>query len=151
MRRAEKEIKVKEEIEDILKRAHICHLGLCDNGIPYVVPVNYGYADGCLYIHSAREGRKIDILRFNDKVSFTIYVGEKLVDTGKVCNWGMKYKCVMGTGRASLLTSLPEIENALGIILHHYSGKEMPFEPAMLNKLLIINIQIENITGKKSG
>jgi uncharacterized protein len=150
LRRAEKEIKAREEMDDVLNRARICNLGLCDGGIPYIVPVNYGYEDGCLYIHSAREGRKMDILRVNDRVSFTLYVDEQLVDTGKVCSWGMKYRCVMGTGRASLLTNRPEIENGLRIILNHYSKSEMSFDADMLSTVLIIKIQIDTLTGKKS-
>lgn len=151
MRRSDKEITDRAEIEDILNRAVVCHLGLCDNGIPYVVPVNYGYADGCLYIHSAKEGRKIDILRNNSNVSFTIYTDENLFRSEMACNWTMKYSSVMGTGRASLIEGRTEKEAALRCIMQHYTETNLDFNPAKVDKVVIIKIEIDTLTGKKSG
>ncbi|MCJ7619404.1 MAG: pyridoxamine 5'-phosphate oxidase family protein, partial [Anaerolineae bacterium] len=65
MRRAEREIKDREAIEDILRRATVCRLAVCDGNVPYVVPLSFGYADNCLYFHSAREGRKIETIKAN--------------------------------------------------------------------------------------
>jgi len=45
MRRALKKITDPSVIDQLLKKATVCHLGLSDNGQPYVVPMNYGYAD----------------------------------------------------------------------------------------------------------
>ena len=151
MRRAEKEITSKTEIEDVLKRGRVCQLGLCDNGIPYVVPVNYGYADGVLYIHSAREGKKIEILRSNNLVSFNIYVDECLVESNKPCNWTMKYCSVMGAGKACILESRDEKNEALHLIMRHYSAGEYQFDPAAVDRVLIIKIVIDSLIGKKSG
>ena len=56
MRRQEREITDKEMILDILNRSQIVHLGLVDEGEPYVVPMNYGYVMDdklTLYLHSA--------------------------------------------------------------------------------------------------
>ena len=61
MRRKEKEIKDKKEIEQIFKYSHVCRLGIFDGKMPYIVPMNFGYRDNILYFHSALEGRKVDI------------------------------------------------------------------------------------------
>ena len=151
MRRADKEIVNSMEIEDILKSGRVCQLGLNDGGLTYVVPVNYGYADGCLYIHSAREGRKIDILRRNNFVSFNIYIDDGLVQSDVACNWGMRYRSVMGTGTAALIEDRTEKEQALRIITQHYSGTFTAFDAASIDKVLIIRVEIETLTGKKSG
>jgi nitroimidazol reductase NimA-like FMN-containing flavoprotein (pyridoxamine 5'-phosphate oxidase superfamily) len=151
LRRSDKEIKDRAEIESILQRASICHLGLCDDGPPYVVPVNYGYANGCLYIHSAREGRKIDILRNNNNVSFTVYTDDKLVRSDKACNWTMKYSSVMGMGRASLIEGRTEKEEALHCIMQHYMEENSDFDPSRVDKVVIIKIDIDTMTGKRSG
>ena len=151
LRRADKEIKDKAEIESVLQKANICHLGLCDNGLPYVVPVNYGYADGCLYIHSASEGRKIDLLRKNNLVSFTIYTGDELVRSDKACNWSMKFRSVMGVGRATLIEDRQGKEAALRTIMRHYSEKSTDFDPSRVEKILIIKINIDTMAGKRSG
>ena len=47
--------------------------------MPYVVPVNFGYKDDCLYIHSSLQGLKMDILRVNANVCFEIDVDLELV------------------------------------------------------------------------
>ena len=151
MRRTDKEIKDRAEIEDILNRGQVCHLGLIDNGLPYVVPVNYGYRDGCLYVHSAREGRKIDILRRNNAVSFSIYIDNSLVQSDVACNWGMSYRSVMGTGTAVLVDSREEKEQALRIIMKHYAGPIAAFETTRLDNVRIIKIRINSLTAKKSG
>lgn len=151
MRRTDKEITDKEEIEVILERGRVCHLGLCDNGIPYVVPVNYGYADGFLYIHSARQGRKIEVLRSNNLVSFNIYVDECIMESAAACNWTMKYRSVTGTGRALLVEDGDEKNRALRLIMSHYSTREYQFDPAAVDKVLIIRVQIDELTGKSSG
>ena len=151
MRRADKEIVNSTEIEDILKSGRVCQLGLNDGGLSYVVPVNYGYADGCLYVHSAKEGRKIDILRRNNLVSFSIYIDNGLVQSDVACNWGMRYHSVMGTGKATLIEEGTEKEEALRIIMKHYSGSFTVFDAARIDQVLIIRIEIETLTGKKSA
>ena len=151
MRRTDKEIKDRAEIEGILNCGRVCHLGFVDNGLPYVVPVNYGYLDGCLYVHSAGEGRKIDILRRNNAVSFSIYIDDGLVQSDVACNWGMRYRSAMGAGAAALVDGGEEKEQALRIIMKHYAGPISVFETARLDNVLIIKIRINSLTGKKSG
>jgi len=150
MHRIDKEIMSRAEIQDILKRGRVCHLGLCDEGVPYVVPVNYGYADGFLYVHSAGKGRKVEILRRNNLVSFNIYVDECLTESGVACNWTTKYRSVTGSGKASLVESRDEKEEALHLIMSHYSAGEYQFDPDAVDKVLIIKIVINSLTGKKS-
>lgn len=150
MRRTDREITGKKEIDDIINRAKICHLGLCDQGIAYVVPLNYGYAGNCLYMHCARRGRKIDIIRANNAVSFTVYVDERLAESDTACKWTMKYRSVMGTGRASLLNGRKEKEDALGIIMSHYSGPDSAFDMSLVERVTIIKVEIDSMTGKKS-
>ena len=47
----------KELIEETIKKCDICYVGLADtDGTPYVLPMNFGYRDGVIYLHSAQEG-----------------------------------------------------------------------------------------------
>ena len=43
MRRKEKEITNAEEIKDMLETCAVCRLGFSEGGVPYVIPINYGY------------------------------------------------------------------------------------------------------------
>ena len=70
MRRGEREIKDRKEIEAIIERANVCRIGLSDGKMPYVIPMDFGYKDNCLYFHCAREGKKIDIIKRNNSACF---------------------------------------------------------------------------------
>ena len=150
MRRADREISDKTEIEEILGRARVCHLGLCDKGVPYVVPMNYGYMGNTLYFHCAPSGRKLDILRENSCVSFAVYIEERLVESGTACKWTMKYRSVMGTGKASQISSQNEKERALQIIMRHYSSLDYDIDRTQADRVAIIKVAIETLSGKKS-
>jgi hypothetical protein len=56
MRRRDKQLAGHEELEEIIRRGEVCHLAFSDEGVPYVIPMNYGYSENSLYFHSAAEG-----------------------------------------------------------------------------------------------
>lgn len=82
MRRKDREIVDRESMESVIRRASVCHLGMCEGESPYIVPLCFGYYDGVLYFHSAREGRKLDALRRNGRVCFEISVDQGIVISG---------------------------------------------------------------------
>ena len=85
MLRADKEITDKTLIDKILTEAEVIRLAMVDDGTPYLVAMNYAYVDGCLYIYSAKEGRKIDILSKNNKVAFQTDTDVELVLKEEAC------------------------------------------------------------------
>jgi uncharacterized protein len=152
MRRKDKEITDKNEIEQIFKNAQVCRLGLFDGKIPYIVPLNFGYKENTLYFHSALEGRKIDILKNNPNVCFEIDIPGKTINSEKACNWGMCFLSIIGEGKVLFLENESDKFTALNIIMEHYSDKsEWDYNKKMLNKTLVFNISIDTISVKKSG
>ena len=103
MRRAEREIRDPGELEDVIRRAEVCRLGMVDGGEPYIVPMNFGYRDGHLYFHCAREGRKLDVLRANPRVCFELEAGVRTVRGETACKWSTAYESVIGWGTATVL------------------------------------------------
>ena len=61
-----------EEMERILREETLGYLGLSMDGMPYVVPLNYGYVEGKILFHCALTGKKLDYLRANPHVCFTV-------------------------------------------------------------------------------
>jgi nitroimidazol reductase NimA-like FMN-containing flavoprotein (pyridoxamine 5'-phosphate oxidase superfamily) len=59
-------------MEAVLRTGAWGALGLCSEGKPYVVPLNYAYADGKILFHCALEGMKLDMIRANPQVCFTV-------------------------------------------------------------------------------
>jgi nitroimidazol reductase NimA-like FMN-containing flavoprotein (pyridoxamine 5'-phosphate oxidase superfamily) len=72
MKKKNQEIIDKRIINEILTCSEICRIAMLDNDSPYILPVNYGYKDNIIYIHSAPEGKKIDLLKKNNKICFEI-------------------------------------------------------------------------------
>ena len=65
MRRKDKEIGERAMIDSVIERSKVCHLGMCDDGIPYIVPMCFGYEGNTIFLHCAKEGRKIEFLKSN--------------------------------------------------------------------------------------
>jgi len=151
MRRKEKEITDIEEIEQVIKKAKVCRLGLVDNDEPYIVPVCFGYERNSLYFHSAPEGRKVALIKKNNKVCFEIDTDVEIVNAEKPCGWTTKYRSVVGTGRAYILEKDVEKAHGLSLIMKQYAGGESGLDFEKLNLVLIVRIDIESVTGKKSG
>jgi nitroimidazol reductase NimA-like FMN-containing flavoprotein (pyridoxamine 5'-phosphate oxidase superfamily) len=151
MRRKEKEIKDKAEIESIIKQSLVCRLAMSVDGEPYIVPLCFGYTDGVLYMHSAKEGKKIEILKQNNGVCFEFDIATE-VTTGKTaCDWGMNYRSVIGFGKASFVEDLEEKRKALEIITVQYAGKTYKLTDGAVKETLVIKVDVEAMTGKQSG
>ena len=101
MRRKDREISDLGEIESIIQRSDICRLAFCDRGKPYVVPLCFGYRQGALYFHSAREGRKLDMIRNNSLVCFEMDIDQELIRSIDRCS--MRYRSVIGSGLARIV------------------------------------------------
>jgi hypothetical protein len=123
MRRADKEIADRREIDDVIGKSTVCRLGLVDGHLPYVVPLSFGYGGGVLYLHSAPEGRKIELLRRNPNVCFEFDVDAEPVRSNTSCGWTMRYRSVIGSGTASFIEDPPGKREALACIMRHYSIK----------------------------
>ncbi|MFQ5891627.1 MAG: pyridoxamine 5'-phosphate oxidase family protein [Candidatus Methanofastidiosia archaeon] len=151
MRRKDKEIKDKNVIESIIKKATVCRIALSKNNIPYIVPVIFGYKDNCLYIHSATKGKKIDIIKKNNNICFELDVDKELIESQTPCKWSMKYYSVIGFGKAFFIDGFEEKRRALNIIMKHYSGNSHEFPENSIKDTAIIKVEIESMTGKKFG
>lgn len=150
MRRKEKEITDLKEIEKILQESTVCRLAMVDEDKPYMVPLNFGYRDGYLFFHSAKEGQKIDVIQKNPNVCFEVDQLIKFKKAKTACDWGVEYKSVIGSGRAQLLDKLDEKIVALNVIMSHYSDRTFDYPDEALEKTLVIKVQIERMTGKQS-
>jgi nitroimidazol reductase NimA-like FMN-containing flavoprotein (pyridoxamine 5'-phosphate oxidase superfamily) len=151
MRREDKEIRDRTEIESIIERATVCRVAFSENDVPYIVPVNFGYRDDRLYFHSAPEGKKIEILKHNNQVCFEIDIDHEVLESGSPCDWGMRYRSVIGFGTAFFVEDPEEKRRALDIIVQHYSGKSSEYPQSAIDDVAIVKVEIQSMTGKKSG
>ncbi len=151
MRRSEKEITDESAMEAIIHASLVCRLALSDGNQPYIVPLCFGYQNRTLYFHSALEGKKIDILKKNNRICFEFDVNSEIIKAEKACKWGMKYQSVIGFGKAVLVENIAEKKKALNIIMNHYSDRDFQFTDKAIKKIAVIKIEIEGMTGKHSS
>lgn len=152
MRRHDKEITDKKEIESIINESNICRIALSENNSPYIVPVCFGYENNCLYFHSARDGRKIGMIKKNNNVCFEFDIEDGFKESQIPCKWSMKYRSVIGYGKAFIIDDINNKIRALDIIMGHYlnSKDTSEYQSDSIDNILIIKVEIENLSGKKS-
>jgi nitroimidazol reductase NimA-like FMN-containing flavoprotein (pyridoxamine 5'-phosphate oxidase superfamily) len=151
MRRREREITDRSEIDEIIRSARVMHLALSDNNRPFLVPVFYAYDGSSLYFHSARAGTKINILKCNSQVCFEISVDHGVIESDSACDFEARHRTVIGFGKATFIENEEEKTAALNRIVKQFTDKTFEFPKANLNATAVIRIDIDLIKGKKHG
>jgi nitroimidazol reductase NimA-like FMN-containing flavoprotein (pyridoxamine 5'-phosphate oxidase superfamily) len=149
MRRTDRETTDSFEIESILNDAPVCRIGLADGDEPYIVPVCFGYMDHTIYLHSAMAGKKILMLEKNPRCCFEVDQYDSIIRSERPCDWGMRYRSVIGFGRASFIKDAEEKKTGLNCIMHHYGSEVHYFSEDDIRNVCVIRIDIDSMTGKK--
>ena len=148
----ERQITDETQIRNILDSAKVLHLGLSVKDEPYVVPMNYGYTmeDGklTLYLHSAVQGKKLDMIRENPRVFFEMDC-DRVPFEGKVaCQYGLSYSSVMGRGTARIVEDVEEKKAAMSILMKTQTEKDFSFEDRLVSIVAVIRIDVAEYTAK---
>jgi nitroimidazol reductase NimA-like FMN-containing flavoprotein (pyridoxamine 5'-phosphate oxidase superfamily) len=152
MRRDDKQITDKSLIEEILSTNKVCRIALASKNEPYIVSMFYGYANGCLYLHSAREGKKLDIIKENSRVCFEISDSIEIIQSETPCGFSTRYRSIIGQGKISVLTNEHEKRSGLSVLMNQNTSKsDWNIPTDEIEKIAVLKIQIESITGKKSN
>lgn len=142
---------INEQAQAILERGNILCLAMCQDGRPYVVPMNYGCLGGKLYMHTGPKGLKMEILAGNPQVSFTVMEAVELISAPNPCKWDVRYRSVVGLGRAALVEDLAEKHAGLEAIARQCGyGGDMGFPPEKVKGLAVICIEIDHLSGKQN-
>ena len=151
--RREREVTDLGRICEILDKSMVVHVGMVDGDEPYVVPMNYGYTmeDGKLtvYLHGALWGRKLDIIRVNPKVFFSLECDVVPFAGDIACRYGTTYASVMGSGIAEIVTDVEEKKKGLSVLMKTQTGKDFTFDDKMVSIVSVIKIDIAEYTAKQ--
>ena len=152
MTKREFKISGHEQILRILDTARVLHLGLAVDNEPYVVPMNYGYAmeEGrlVLYLHSAVQGKKLDMIRANPRVSFAIDCDREPFEGQVACQYGLAYSSIMGRGNARIVEDVEEKMQAMSILMKTQTRKDFTFNERLVSIVAVIRIDVEEYTAK---
>ncbi|MFK5926632.1 MAG: pyridoxamine 5'-phosphate oxidase family protein [Desulfuromusa sp.] len=150
MRRSDKAVTEQPAIEKILRAGKTCQLAFSAEPVPYLVTLNYGYHAGTLYFHSAREGRKIDLIKKHKQAAFTVALDRGLVTGENACDWSVRFQSVVGHGQVSLLESPEEKRQALDLFMAQYSTEEFSYPDKMIQATAVFTLVIDAMTVKQS-
>ncbi|MGD2201606.1 MAG: pyridoxamine 5'-phosphate oxidase family protein [Candidatus Bathyarchaeota archaeon] len=152
LRRKDKEIRDREEIEEILREALVGRLGTCVDSQPYVVPLSYVYHENRIIFHGAKVGKKLDDIARNPRVCFEVDINEILPTDGP-CDYSFRYRSVITNGTACLIKDPEEKIRALKILVEKYAqgkGSRIPTDLTSVDNLAVVEIALEDMVGKRS-
>ena len=149
MRNCRKEITGRAELEDILAKAEVLFLALHDEPAPYVLPLNFAYAEGELWFHCAREGTKLDLIRRDPRVGFSAVADARVVAGAAPCDFAATGCSVVGRGTARISEDPAERRRGLDALMRRYGMERPDYRSASLERACVIRVSVEELRGKR--
>ncbi|MBQ3948780.1 MAG: pyridoxamine 5'-phosphate oxidase family protein [Ruminococcus sp.] len=153
MRRKDREITRIEDILSIVDRAKVLRLGLFDDNFPYIVPLHFGYeyAEGKLifYMHSAKEGHKLDLIKRNQNVCIELDCDTELISGGDIpCSYSSSFASLIGRGLAEIVDDEQEKVRGLYLLMKNQTGREFEITPQMASAVAVIKVVVCDFSAK---
>ena len=153
MRKADREIKNKEEIMDIIKRCDVIRLAFNNGDYPYILPLNFGFEikndKVIFYLHSALEGTKVEIMRKDNRASFEMDTKHELQYYEEKGYCTMSYESVIGRGRIRILSEEEKMNALKKLMGHYHKSEDTYFNPAAISRTLVYSLEVEEMTAKR--
>lgn len=155
MRLKDREVTSPQAIDEIISSCKVLRLGLIDEEDIYIVPVCFGYINEAghrsLFFHSAKEGRKVEILEKHPVIGFEMDTEFELHEADTACGHSAGYQSVIGKGVASRLESNEDKKKALELIMSSYTGKSnWQLDEKTLNTVFMFKIDVTEISCKEN-
>lgn len=153
MRRKDREVTDPGQIWGIWQECRVCRLAMADGPRPYVVPMNFGIERQgdrfTVYLHSAKEGRKLKILQSRPAVCLEADCGYEPLAAETACGYGCTFASVIAEGRAEILEDPQEKAHGLSVLMRHQTGQEFTFTQAQAESVAVIRVEISAQTAKR--
>lgn len=153
MPRADRQVTNREEILKIMDGCDALTLALMDGEYPYTIPMNFGWEDQSgqlvLYMHGAKDGKKLELIRQNPNAAFSMSRNHRCI-LGKVaCASLFQYESVCGRGKIEILED-DERMHALTVLMRQYDRtQEHVFTQKHAAAVSVLKLTVEEFTGKR--
>jgi len=148
-------LKELKEIEVIIRKVGTCHVAMVDqNNKPYLLPFNFGYADGTVYLHSDAKGKKIDILKNNPSVCINFTTDHELFRQSEhvACSYGMRYRSVLVYGDVEFIEDFDQKVEAFNIFMKQYiPDRNFNYSAPSIENVCVFKVKIKDFMGKMYG
>lgn len=145
MRRSEREITDTAFMHEVLEEAGEIYVAMNTGGAPYILPFNFVFYQGSLFIHCACEGRKWELWRADPRAAFAAAVDIRVDGTTT------RYRSVTGDG----LVEAMEDQDLKNAVLRAFAAKykapcRFPVSELKFKATGLVRITIKTLTGKYS-
>ncbi|MDR1407163.1 MAG: pyridoxamine 5'-phosphate oxidase family protein [Tannerella sp.] len=143
-----------ETIDGVIRQCEICFVGMADtDGMPYVLPMNFGYEDGVLFLHSGREGTHVEIIGRNPHVCVLFNTANELVcqHPDVACSYRMRSQTVIGWGQVEFEEDFERKTQALDILMKHYSDRRFRYSRPAVVHTQVWRIRMERVSCRAFG
>lgn len=154
MRRKDRAISDPQLLEKILRHGVTCRLAFNDAqaGCPYIVPLTYGYDNGRLIFHAAKQGRKIDLIRQGGQVAFEVDLQSPVLTGENACDWTLRFASIIGWGEVRLIEDEADRVAALQALMNHHGfAGDADFNPPDFRRTAVFALQVREMTGKSNN
>lgn len=150
LRRKKNEISI-EAAKDLLRS---CRRGVLavhgDDGYPYAIPINYLYDEenNKIIFHGAKVGHKVDALKKNDKICFTVFGNETIREE----SWAPYLQSVVVFGKCHLVENMDDtLSMVKELAMKYYPNEDMVNQgiAASIKGVQMFEIEIEHLSGKE--
>lgn len=133
-----------EIINTMLNDAEYGTLALCDDNKPYSLPINFVQINDEIYFHGAKKGKKIDFIKNNSNVSFSVVEAMSLLpsyfstDKNDACPATQLFKSIIIDGNIYIVEDYDEKANALQALMEKLQkeGKYTPLTDKIYEKAI---------------
>lgn len=132
-------------------------LSMCDDGVPYGLPMSFGHHDGNVYFefgNVGEEGHKFEILEHNPVASLTVYALDRSRwgdSTANVLPTGFAWASVIATGRLEEVEE-PSDEARDAVFEARKPSPANPWGGSMAEtELSFYMMDVENVEGRVAG
>jgi len=149
-RRKDRTMNDSGEMDRLLDRMPVGRLGMSTDDGPYVVPVNFIYADECIYFHSGLKGKKVEALRTDPRVCFVVDEPGPQVTWEQGCGITQIYESVMCFGKAEFIKDISERRRILEMLISKYlpGNNHVTLLDKNVKNTAVVRLRIEQMTGK---
>lgn len=155
MRRKDREVTKLQEICEILDTCKVLRIAMSVDNVPYIVPLNYGYQHSdqgfVFFFHCAGEGKKLDLLRQNNRVCFEIDCDHQLTAGETACGYGYNYRSVIGMGDVIFVTAPAEKAVCLNRLMKQQTGQDFQVTKTQAAAVTVCKIKVSELTAKQRG
>ncbi len=139
-----------EACERIIAGTYQGVLSMALDSEPYALPLNHAFVDGRFYFHCANEGRKLDIIERNPRVTYVIskYYGDS-AELAKAMKCHGHWESVIAHGAAQVVAKDEELIAGMKTYMAYYGHGDYQHGDDLLGRTKMIVVDVDHMTARR--